>query len=201
MSKAHLRIGMMVLLLALIGGATFSRAAGRQESEVVPLIALATSDLAQRLGVSLNQVMVDAVQPCAFADDHLNQAEPGAVDAPALTPGYEILLRVDGIRYTYRASGDYVICVSERGGDGAPPVDLAIADLAARLVVPAQEISVASIVATEFRDASLGVPQQGVMYAPVITPGYIIKLAVGTQLYTYHGSGGYVVAVPQDAAR
>jgi len=201
MSKAHLRIGMMVLLLALIGGATFSRAAGRQEAEAFPLIALATSDLAQRLGVSLDQVMVDAVQPCAFANANLIQPEPGWVDAPALTPGYEIQPRVDGARYTYHASGDRVMCVSERGGDDARPVVLAIADLAARLTIPAQEIAVVSVAATEFRDASLGVPQEGVMYAPVITPGYIIQLAVDAQVYTYHGSGRYVVAVPQDAAR
>jgi len=123
------------------------------------------------------------------------------VDAPALTPGYEIQLRVDDTRYTYHASGDRVVCVSEPGGDGAPPVDLAVADLAARLAVPAQEIVVASVATAEFRDASLGVPQQGVMYAPVITRGHIIRLAVGAQVYTYHGSGRYVVAVPQDAAR
>ncbi len=80
----------------------------------------------------------------------------------------------------------------------APLVALAKADLAERLAVSPDEIAVQSIEATEFPDASLGVTEPGEAYAQVITPGYVIRLAVNSTVYEYHGSGERVVAVPDD---
>jgi hypothetical protein len=59
-------------------------------------------------------------------------------------------------------------------GDAQPSVDLAKSDLAERLGVGLGEITVLSVEATEFPDASLGVPEPDKMYAQVITPGYIL---------------------------
>ncbi len=70
---------------------------------------------------------------------------------------------------------------------------LARADLAQRLGVSAGDVTVVSISARDFSDASMGVPQAGQMYAQVITPGYVIVLAVHGQEYTYHGSGSRIV--------
>jgi len=53
-------------------------------------------------------------------------------------------------------------------------------------------------VATEFPDASLGVPEPGKMYAQVITPGYVIRLAVEGAVTKYHGTGDRVVLVPDE---
>lgn len=53
-----------------------------------------------------------------------------------------------------------------------------------------------SVETTEFPDASLGVPEQGKVYAQVITPGYVIRLVVDDAVYEYHGSGDRVVFVP-----
>jgi hypothetical protein len=77
-------------------------------------------------------------------------------------------------------------------------VNSAIADLAGQLDVARTEIAVQSVEATEFPDASLGVPEPGKMYAQVITPGYIIRLAVDGEVYQYHGSGDQVVSVPRN---
>ena len=38
----------------------------------------------------------------------------------------------------------------------------------------------------EWSDASLGRPQPGMMYAQVITPGYLVVLEADGQQYTYH---------------
>jgi hypothetical protein len=70
---------------------------------------------------------------------------------------------------------------------------LARADLAQRLGVAAADISVVSVTARDFSDTSLGVPQPGQVYAQVITPGYVLVLAVHGQEYTYHGSGARIV--------
>ena len=62
----------------------------------------------------------------------------------------------------------------------------AIADLAKQTSLPADQITLVSIEATDWSDASLGCPQEGMMYAQVITPGYLIVLAAQGQQYEYH---------------
>jgi len=69
------------------------------------------------------------------------------------------------------------------------------ADLAARLDVSESAITLRDVTEATFPDASLGVPEPGKMYAQVITPGYVIELAVDDQVYTYHASGERVVFV------
>jgi len=86
--------------------------------------------------------------------------------------------------------------INEMQGDAEPLVNLSIADLAERLDVGPDEIAVQSVEATEFPDASLGVPEPGKVYAQVITPGYVVRLAVNGTVYEYHGSGERVVFAP-----
>ena len=76
-------------------------------------------------------------------------------------------------------------------------VELAKADLAQRLDIDPDEITVQSVEPVEFPDASLGVPEPGKVYAQMITPGYIIDLAAAGQIYRYHASDERVVAVPE----
>jgi len=86
--------------------------------------------------------------------------------------------------------------ITEEHGEAQPLVSLATADLQERLGVSFDEIAVQSVEATEFPDASLGVPEPGKVYAQVITPGCVIRLAVKGTVYEYHGSGDRVVFVP-----
>jgi hypothetical protein len=59
-------------------------------------------------------------------------------------------------------------------------------DLAQRTGVPADQITVVRVEAVEWRDASLGLPEPGRMYAQVITPGWRIVLLAGHRLAEYH---------------
>ena len=59
------------------------------------------------------------------------------------------------------------------------------ADLASRLGVTEDEISLVSAVAVTWNDASLGCPEKGMMYIQVLTPGYRIILEVGGKQYDY----------------
>lgn len=58
-------------------------------------------------------------------------------------------------------------------------MELVKADLASRKEVDPDEIAVPSVEEKTWKDASLGCPQEGEMYAQVITPGYQITLAIG----------------------
>jgi hypothetical protein len=91
-------------------------------------------------------------------------------------------------------------CPPMTGADleSGPLVERAQADLAQRLGIDPTEIDVQSVEEAQFPDASLGVPEPDTAYAQVITPGYVIKLAVGDGVYTYHASEERVVFVPQE---
>ncbi len=76
---------------------------------------------------------------------------------------------------------------------GAPPVlgseaalAAAIADLAKQTGIPADQITVEKVEPMEWSDTSLGCPQEGMMYAQVITPGYLIVLNAQGNTYEYH---------------
>lgn len=63
-------------------------------------------------------------------------------------------------------------------------------DLAIRLSVSVEEISVKEAVKVIWRDSSLGCPQIGMLYAQVLTPGYLILLEYADKDYEYHAADG-----------
>ncbi|MGC9332689.1 MAG: hypothetical protein ACP5JJ_00955, partial [Anaerolineae bacterium] len=78
-------------------------------------------------------------------------------------------------------------------------VDLARVNLAQKLGVAPEAVSVQSVEEAEFPDASLGVPEPDKLYAQVLTPGYSIKLVVAGQTYEYRASDERLVFVPTEA--
>lgn len=72
-------------------------------------------------------------------------------------------------------------------------IDRAVADLAGRLGVPAERVTVVGADPFDFADSSLGVPEPGQVYAQVLTPGVVIVLAVDEVQYLFHGAGDRVV--------
>jgi hypothetical protein len=67
-------------------------------------------------------------------------------------------------------------------------INKAIADLAQRLTVPVNDIVLLEATSVVWPDGSLGCPQEGMQYAQVLTPGYLIRLKSGDQEYEYHSS-------------
>jgi hypothetical protein len=98
-------------------------------------------------------------------------------------------------------SGDFLDFITlvkgdiEQGEFGALQqlVDLARVDLAQRLDVELEAVTVVSVQETEFEDASLGVPEPGKAYAQVLTPGHVIQLRAEGVTYDYHASAERLV--------
>ena len=65
-------------------------------------------------------------------------------------------------------------------------VDASLRAAATRLGVAAGQLSVERVEAREWGDSSLGCPQPGMMYAQVITPGYLIVVAGGGKRLEFH---------------
>jgi hypothetical protein len=74
-------------------------------------------------------------------------------------------------------------------------VQLARADLARRLDLALEGIRLVSIEAVQWRDASLGCPRPGMLYAQVLTPGYRVTLEAAGQEYAYHTDRGQRVVL------
>jgi hypothetical protein len=82
---------------------------------------------------------------------------------------------------------------ADEAGQPAPAVPGSEATVAAAVThlsqqtgIPEDQITVDSVEPTQWRDTSLGCPQEGMMYAQVITPGYLIVLSAQGQTYEYH---------------
>lgn len=73
----------------------------------------------------------------------------------------------------------------------------AVKDLAARLGISASNIIVAESREMTWPDASLGMPEPGMMYAQVLTDGFCIVLEAAGKRYEYHFSEGSVMKRPQ----
>ena len=73
-------------------------------------------------------------------------------------------------------------------------VQLAKADLAQRLSISTDQVSLVETTEAEWSDSSLDCPQPGISYLQVITPGYRILLEVNGTQYEYHSNRAtYVV--------
>jgi hypothetical protein len=77
-------------------------------------------------------------------------------------------------------------------------VDLARVNLAQRLGVESEAVTVRSVEETAFADASLGVPEPDRHYAQVITPGYAIRLDADGPVYEYRASDERLMFMPQE---
>ena len=70
---------------------------------------------------------------------------------------------------------------------------LAKADLASRLNISTDNIQIISIETVTWPDTSLGVPDPDMMFAQVLTPGFVIELEANGTRYTYHTDQSRVV--------
>lgn len=80
--------------------------------------------------------------------------------------------------------------------EGADIRDLAAkaaTDLSARLGIAEDSIELDDAWPVDWPDTSIGVPEPGMMYAQVITPGHAMVLLAGGAPYEYHAGGGRVV--------
>jgi hypothetical protein len=76
---------------------------------------------------------------------------------------------------------------------------LARQTLAARLSLPIEQIRIVSVSHMEWRDSSLGCPQRGMMYTPVMTSGYKVRLRDVEREHIVHVAGSRAVICSSQA--
>ena len=68
----------------------------------------------------------------------------------------------------------------------------AVRDLAEELGIPAGDVRVVESGETTWPDASLGMPEPGMMYAQMLTEGFRVVLEAAGKRYEYHFGDGLV---------
>lgn len=161
-------------------------------------VAAARGDLAAALNVSESAIAVVQVAAVDWPDACLGRPGPGEACAQVITPGFLVRLEAQGVGYEYHTNlaGD---ALRRAGAPAAPPtfesggpklnrdaaVAAAVADLARRLGVPAQDILVASVELRQWPDACLGLPEPGELCAQVLTLGFAVTLQFDDASYGY----------------
>jgi hypothetical protein len=169
-------------------------------AEAQPLVELAIADLVARTkATTATVVTVEAVE---WRDGCLECAKEDERCMQVIVPGYRIVLQVDEQRYEYHTDTDQQIrpcpAVAEWGEEAQRLVDQALADLAERLQISQDEITVLSVEQVNWPDSSIGCPKPGQAYLTVIVPGYKIVLEAAGTKYDYHaGDEGEVFLCEQ----
>ncbi len=191
------------------GGGTPTETQAPQEVPTVPdeakeIVAQAKQDLAERLNVAQEAIGVVSIEAVQWKDSSLGCPKPGMAYATVITPGYVLVLKAGDREYTYHTGlqnlvlceqgtqvekiepGEQPVHEAELDAEKAGLVEQARKDLAERLKVASEAITLNSIEAVQWRDSSLGCPQPGMNYLMVITAGYRIRLVANGQTYEYH---------------
>ncbi|MCB0165250.1 MAG: hypothetical protein KDI79_13550 [Anaerolineae bacterium] len=141
------------------------------------------AEQADRSGGNI-QVQTATAEPPAATNEPVTAPVPTATDLPT-----EIIEPVSPISPAPTIEESTVNSLVETmnpvpGSEKA--LAAAINDLAPQINVALDQITLVSIEAREWSDASLGCPQEGFMYAQVITLGYLIVLQADGVEYQYH---------------
>lgn len=176
--------------------------AGEDASNAISAAAVAF--LAQQLGVAEEEIEVTEIADVEFSDSCLGLGGPAESCLQAITPGWLVLLDVNGETYEVHTdqTGEQVrMAATLPVGDGAsdPAVGAAQEFLAAELGVALGDVQVISVEAAEFSDSCLGLGGPDELCAQVITPGWVILADVNGQTYEAHADQtGQQVRVASD---
>lgn len=168
------------------------------------LAAYARHDLALREEVDAKDVVVTSIAPVTFPDLCLGFKRPGQdACAEAIAKGAIVRLLAEGDEFVYHVSDRGVIATDFEDGEVTmeAPGELVDVqrkmreDLAARLKVPVETVSIVKFEMVTWPDGCLGVHRPGVMCTQALVEGFLAVLTDGSGTgYRYHGAGQEFVA-------
>jgi hypothetical protein len=153
----------------------------RPESGAVELARFA---LAERLGVTINDVTALSQVPVEWPDGCLGLPAEDELCAMMIVPGYEITLQVEDQLYVYRTNEDG--SQVREATNQVPPLEAMRDILAQRTGLSLSGIEPVSEEQVEWNNACLGISLPDVMCAEVITPGYRLVYNVDGEEMVIH---------------
>lgn len=189
-SKRALILAILMGMIAIGVGCTLRAETTPVFSNVTPaasaeaILHIAKEDLAQRLALPISEINVARVEAVEWPDTSLGCPKPNTAYAQVITPGYRLILVAAGKGYEYHSDeGKRVIfCPKEEAVPftaAGPPtakgaMELAKKDLAERLGIAVEEITLVSVVTTDFPLQDLGCPQPDQKEPGFTLPSFVI---------------------------
>lgn len=152
-----------------------------QTPDLPPALESARHALAEKLGLTPDEVQIASFTGADWPDGCLGLPEPGEACTEAIVPGFGGILMAGGSSYEFR---------TDRQGERARYLPGAAVQarqiLAEHLGVDPMSIRVVAAGAVEWKDGCLELSLPNARCAQVIVPGFLVKLELDEQIYTYH---------------
>ena len=174
------------------------------------LAAYARKDLGLLLEIDPATITIEAVVPAQFSDSCIGFAQAGQACDDAIAPGAFVLLQANGEGYRYHiARGGWLVAtdfvagtVTAEPDGGVIAVQRAMReDLASRLGVTLEGVSVSAYREVTWRNGCLGVQRPGDVCTEALVEGFLALLQAEGEEYRYHGRGdAFIAASFEDGA-
>ena len=161
----------------------------------------AIANLAKGLGIAESQIAVVSTEAVVWPNGCMGIQRLGLMCTMNQVPGFRIILRANGIDYEVHTNQDGTIVSPEQPAQAPFAAEkVAIHQLASNLGISDGAVKVVSATLIEWPDSCLGVAQQGIMCAQIVTPGYLFSLEAGGRQYEYHTNGDASQIMPGSLA-
>lgn len=169
---------------------------------------LAVSALQQQTGQSKEEISLSGIRPVEWSDSSLGCPQPGMSYLQVITPGYLVILDVDGKEHSVHVGRESaVVCdravrsdpYGSRVGSIQRLEALAKDDLSGKINVPVTHIRRKFLKPATWPDTRLGCESRGGDYETGQTNGFVLGLDAEGRLYTYHTDMDRIFACPDIA--
>lgn len=171
---------------------------------------LALDIVSKHLSVPSSELEIVRIEPVEWRDSSLGCPQPGMEYLQVITPGYLGIIRHrSGTTHrVHMTAGGGFVCEArpeKAAAKGPSPLPtfsrsqleaLARADLADRLAVPGDEVSLIGTRPVEWPDATLGCARTDATTPSAATKGFVITLGHRGREYTYHADLRQVIPCP-----
>ena len=184
-------------------GSAYALAPATAATAAEAAVNAARAALVQRLGLADYQVNPVSISPVEWPDACLGVVRIGVLCAQGVTPGYRVILDVNGQLYAYHTNEEgtsLALAPMAAPTAAAAAIQAAREALAKALGLSDAEISVVSVAAMEWPNACLGVTLPGMGCAEVITPGYNVVLEANGVVHEYHTDAAGASVQPASVA-
>ncbi len=158
--------------------------------DLTPAQQAAISSLSSTLNVPVDQISVVSTDVVTWPNGCMGVQRIGVMCTMNQVPGFKIVLEADGKQYEFHTNQDGSSIAPAGGIQASGSAEDAVRkQLASMQGIDPSRISVVSDADIEWPDSCLGVAQEGMACAQMVTPGHLIVLEANNVQYEYHTNG------------